>query len=217
MPTKKYALEQGGPQRVEISWRGIWKDISVKVDGYLLGTIANKKELQAGRQFMLPDGTVLSVQLVRKFSAVELQVLRNGYPLPGSASDPQQRLKIAYGILFFIAGLNIVLGLIAVLAAPPYLTDQLGIDWTTIGFGVVFLILGLLVRRRSMVALGFAVALFILSGIWSFYVITQNMPGHTPPVGGIIVRILFLVSLIQGFGAIRDLNESEQRVMNRPQ
>lgn len=214
MPTRKFALEQGGPKRVEVSWRAFWKDITVKLDGYVVGTIANQNELKQGRHFTLPDGSVLSVQLVKTFGSVQLQVARNGYPLPGSDSDPNKRLSLAYGIIFFIAGLNILLGVIASLTESPYLTERLGIDWTTIVFGVVFLILGLLVMRRSMVALALAVALFIASSIWSFYVLTQNSTAHVPPMGGIIVRIFFLVSLIQGFGAIRELDESERRQMN---
>jgi len=208
MPSRKYAFEQGGPKRVEVSWRGMWKNITVKVDGYVLGTIANKKELQEGRHFTLSDGSVLSVQLLKSFSSVQLHVARNGRPLPGSDSDPAKRLSVAYGIIFFIAGLNLVLGVLAVLADVPFLA-AIGIDWTTIVFGVVFLLLGFLVKGRSMVALAIAVALFILSGIWAFYVMMQL--NRTPPVGGIIVRILFLVSMIQGFGAIRDLEASEQQ------
>jgi hypothetical protein len=214
MPTRKFALEQGGAKRVEISWRWFWKDVEVRLDGYVLGTIADKKELQEGRQFTLPDGSALGVQLVRKFRSVQLQVTRNGYPLPGSDSEPNKRLGVAYGTIFFIAGLNIVLGLIATLAENTFLTTDLGLDRTTVAFGVVFLILGLLVRRRSAVALAFAIALFIASTIWSFYVMSWLMPSRTPPAGpGIIVRILFLASMTQGFSAIRELNENEQRYM----
>lgn len=216
MPTRKFALEQGGAKRVEISWRWFWKEIEVKLDGYVLGTIANKRELQEGRQFTLPDGSVLGMQLVRNFRSVQLQVTRNGYPLPGSDSDPNKRLGVAYGVIFFIAGLNIVLGLIATLAENSFLTTEIGVDWTNIAFGVVFLILGLLVRRRSAVALAFAIALFIAGTIWTFYAISQLMPSRTPPIGpGIFVRVLFLVAMAQGFGAIRELNENEQRYMTQ--
>ncbi|MBN1315829.1 MAG: hypothetical protein JXA42_10185 [Anaerolineales bacterium] len=44
--------------------------------------------------------------------STELQVLHNGKPLPDSASDPEKRIKTAYSIVFFIAGLSIILGIL---------------------------------------------------------------------------------------------------------
>ena len=104
MPTKKYAMEKGEPKRLEISWKGIWKikNFTVHLDGNNIGLIANRKELKAGREFALIDGSILKVQLVKKLLSAELQVLRDDQPLPGSASDPGQRLRVAYGIVFFI-------------------------------------------------------------------------------------------------------------------
>jgi hypothetical protein len=156
---------------------------------------------------------MLTVQMVSRAFSPELQVLRNGQPLPGSDSDPSKRLSVAYAIIFFIAGLNIVLGLIAVFTESEFLTERIGIDWTTIVFGMVFLLLGFLVRGRSVVALAVAVVLFIASGIWSFVVISQTMTRGAPPIGGIVMRILLLIPMIQGFGALRDLKANEQRQM----
>jgi hypothetical protein len=39
----------------------------------------------------------------------------NGQPIPGSASDPQTKVKNAYGMVYFVAGLNLVLGLVSFL------------------------------------------------------------------------------------------------------
>ena len=207
MPSRSFALETGGPKRLVISWKGLWKNINVTLDGKVLGTIADQKELKAGRGFQLPDNSILQVQLVKKAMASELQVLRDGRPLPGSDSDPAQRLSVAYGMIFFIAGLNIILGLIAVLGEVDFLTNQIGIDWTTIAFGLVFLLLGFLVRAGSIVALGVAVVLFILSGIWSAVVMASQMPRATPPVGALVARVFLLIPMIQGFGAIRALKQ----------
>jgi hypothetical protein len=195
----------------------MWKEINVKLDGYVIGTMANSKELKQGRQFTLPDNSVLTVQMASRAMSPELQVLRNGHPLPGSDSDPGKRLSVAYAIIFFIAGLNIVLGLIAVLTESGFLTERIGIDWTTIVFGMVFLLLGFLVRGRSVVALAVAVVLFIASGIWSFVVISQTMTRGTPPIGGIVMRIFLLIPMIQGFGALRELKANEQRQTAWPQ
>lgn len=210
MPTRKFSLDPGGPKRVEISWRSFWKEITVRLDGYVVGTLPNKKALLQGGRFALPDGSYLDVQLARTFASVQLRVTRNGQPLPGSDSHPSQRLKMAYGVIFFIAGLNIVLGLIAVLTDTQFLTGRYGIDWTTIVFGVVFLLLGFLVKGRSMVALAIAIALFIASGIWAVYLVGQALPHESTPVGGIFMRVFLLVPMFQGFRAIQDLEASER-------
>ena len=60
MPTQRYALESGGDKRLEVSWKGFWKNLTVKLDGNVIGTVAGQKELKAGQGFELPDGSVLS-------------------------------------------------------------------------------------------------------------------------------------------------------------
>ena len=103
IPKQSYSLEEKGPKRLEVSWKGIWKKFTVTLDGNVIGTMEGQKEINKGREYPLPDGSLLKVQLVQKLAAVELQVLRNGKPLPGSASDPEQRFKTAYQIIFFIS------------------------------------------------------------------------------------------------------------------
>ena len=95
MPSRKFSLDPGAPKRVEISWKGFWREVTVKLDGTVVGTIANKKELMEGRQFRLSDGSFLGVQLAKTFLSIKLVVTRNGQPLPGSDSDPGQQLKLA--------------------------------------------------------------------------------------------------------------------------
>ena len=203
MPTQRYALENGGAKRLEISWKGLWKNLAIKLDGNVVGTIAGQKELKAGQDLELPDGSVLHVQLVQKFSSTELQILRDGEPLPGSASDPMQRLKTAYGMVFFVAGLNIVLGVIAGLFQVEFLY-AIGIGWGSVVFGVIFLVLGFFVKRESMVALILAIVTFALDGILGFFLAAQQ--GATP-TGGIIARIFLLIPMVQGVGAIRAIKQ----------
>jgi hypothetical protein len=184
----------------------MWKNFTVRLDGRAVGAMANQKELRSGRQFPLEDGSTLKVQLVQNFRSTELQVLRNDRPLPGSASDPAQRLRNAAGIVFFVAGLNIVLGLIGVLFQSPFL-QSLGLGVGSILFGGIFLLLGYFVQRRSMPALVIAVAVFALDGIVSVVTAAQQT-GH-PQTGGLVARVFLLISMCQGFGAIRALKEEE--------
>jgi len=201
-----YALEPGGPKQLEISWKGAWKDITIKFDDQVIGTLSGQKELKVGQQFTLPDGSALSVQLVQKLFSVELQVLRNGQPLPGSSSDPESRLKNAYGMVFFVAGLNLVLGVLAMLFQIEFL-QALGIGLFSIIFGVVFLLLGFFVRRRSSIALILAIAIFALDGILGLVSSATN--GVDPGVGGLLARVILIIPMIQGVPAIRDLRRRD--------
>ena len=93
MPSQAYALKEGGPKRLQISWEGFWKNAIVQLDDEIIGTLATRKQLSAGHEFLLPDGSSLNLQLVRTLTAYELHVLRDGQPLPGSASAPESRVR----------------------------------------------------------------------------------------------------------------------------
>ncbi len=200
MPKMMYALEPDGPKCLEISWKMMWKDLTIRLDDQVIGVISNQKQLSAGQQFALPDGSVLSVKLVQKFSGTELQVLRHGQPLPGSASDPETRLKNAYGIVFFIAGLNLFLGLITWLFQIEFLQD-IGIGFYSIAFGLVFLVLGFFIKRRSAVALIIAVVIFVLDALLGL------LAGGASSVTALLVRVILITPMVQGVGAIRALKQ----------
>ncbi|MFN2110692.1 MAG: hypothetical protein ACK2UI_13590 [Anaerolineae bacterium] len=197
-----YALEPGGSKRLEISWKGMYKDFMVKLDDEVIGELSGQKELKAGRQFALPDGSSLSVQLVQKLYSAELQILRNGQPLPGSSSDPENRLKNAYGMVFFVAGLNLFLGLIAWLFQVEFLQD-IGIGFYSIIFGLVFLVLGFFVKRRSALALILAIAIFALDALLGL------LAGGASYATGLVVRVILIIPMVQGVGAIRALKQRE--------
>jgi hypothetical protein len=202
VPKKKFALERGGPQRLELAWSGIWKKMSVTLDGRTLGTIATQAELKAGRDFELDEGGTLRVQLQTGLSA-ELQVTKDGVALPGSGSDPVERFKAAWGIIFFIAGLNGLLGLVVLIFDVAVLRN-LGLGMSSLITGVIYLGLGLWVKsQRSAIGLGIALALFSLDGLLSLGMSVSE--GGSPAVGGIIARIFLLLPMARGFAAIKEL------------
>jgi hypothetical protein len=204
MPSHSYSLTPGGPQRLVVSWRGVWKDVTIELDGSVVGTIPDQKALSAGQQFALPDGSSLSIQLVQKLTVPELVILHDGQPLPGSASDPQTRLRTAYGMVFLVAGLNIVLGILACVLQVEFLRS-IGISVYSLVFGVVFLLLGFLVKRRSLAALVIAVLLFALDGILG--AVFSILQGDAPSTAGLLARVALLVPMIQGISAIRQVRE----------
>jgi hypothetical protein len=202
MAKQVYALEKGGPRRLEVSWKASWRDVTVRLDGVVIGTAAGQKELLAGPQFALPDGTRLKVQLVRRLTGAELVVTRGGQPLPDSTSDPETRVLTAAWVLFIVGGLNIVLGLLGLAFRTEFLA-ALGAGWYSLVFGALFLSLGFLARRRSITALVSGIVLLAGDGILGF--VAALSAGVNPGVGGILVRALLLIPLVQGIGAVRAL------------
>ncbi len=59
MPSKNYALEPDGPERVGVVWEGAFKELSVTFDGTTLGSFETAKDLETPRTFPLPDGSRL--------------------------------------------------------------------------------------------------------------------------------------------------------------
>ncbi len=125
------------------------------------------------------------------------------------ASASEEQLKTAYGAIFFIAGLSIVVGIVAELFKVEFLLQR-GMDYFSILYGVLFLVLGFYVKRRSNIALGIAVGLYALDAILSVI-----MFGITSSIGVIMWRIFLLPLMIKGFDAISSLKEEER--MNSPQ
>lgn len=204
MPKQTYALEVGGENRLEISWKGIWKDTTILFDGNCVGVIPNPKALSQGQEFVLLDGSTLKVQLGKNFSG--LQVLRNGQAVHSSVSDLQKRVKNAYVTVFIIAGLNLISGLLT-LGFKIEVLKQVGIGFGSIVFGVVFLVLGVFVKRRSNVALIFSIIIFALDGILGFILPISQV--YHLGTGGLIFHFISLILMIQGVGAIKKLKRRE--------
>jgi hypothetical protein len=204
MPKNSFKLSEHSDQMVHIKWRGIWKDVQVSLDDVLLLEIPNQRALKAGQNCLLPDGSTLEVRL-KTGMQTELQVMRDGTPLPGSGGDPAVKLKLAQGIIYFIGGLTLLLALVAEFGQVEFLA-RLGIDiWSAID-GALFLILGFFVGKRSQVALGLAIALYIGGAAMSIWAGMEA--GGRMPTSGLVVRVLFLIPMFQGFGAIKALKAS---------
>lgn len=201
MPRKRYALEKRGPKRLELTWKLGWKNCQACLDGAELGSFADRSELTAGREFPLSDDSILKVQLTRK----GLEVRRNGKFLPGSAGDPGPILALACGVIFFMGGGNLLLSLLGEILQEQSLQEAVG--WWGAIIGAVYIVLGILVRRRSVVALAIAVALTAALLLLRLVVVIEALSAGAYPVGlgGLWIGIIFLIVMIRGFGAIREL------------
>jgi hypothetical protein len=201
-----YALEENGRRRLNISWKGPWKNLSVRLDDDLIGTVPTREELMAGREFALPDGSKLQLQLLSSHLTTDLKILRDGRPIPGSTRMLTSKFREAYGIVFVIAGLNLVLGIAAMLLPIEFLRQIAGLP--SIVFGLIYFVLGLFARRRSIIALLIAILLFTaltILGVVGFFV-----NGASSGSVGLIVRFYLIWLMIQGIGAIKLLESEEQ-------
>ncbi len=204
MPKQSFAFEPGGEKRLVIEWKGMFKDLTIKVDGVQVGLIPDQKALVAGKEIRIKDGSKISVQLVSSFSGSELQVLRNGKPLPGSESSPEARVRTAAYVLYFLAALGVVAGMVSLFYESRIL-GILGVGWYNILFGAVYLILGLLVSRNSIGALVLAVLVF--SGDALSSILLGAAKGYEPSVYGLLMRVFFLIPLVQGSRAIVEIRK----------
>src|SRR5262245_2263132 len=203
MPEKSYAIEPGGPPRLSVSWHGRYKDFQIAFDGAPVGSFEDSNALKEGGTFTLSDGSTLGGKLAAPLLLPALQIVRNGEPVPVSPGHPETRHQGAYNMIFVIAGFNVLVGLLGALTGAAFFRS-LGIGWASVLTGIVYAGLGLFVKRGSVVALALAVGLFVLDGI--ALLATVN-PGSTPPVGGIVARFFFLLPMLRGFSALRELKE----------
>lgn len=209
MPTKRYSLRPGETPRLEITWTQWgrwWKNLIIRLDGAEVGTVVTGKELQAGASFMLPDGSDLQVRQTQSLFAVELQVLRDGRPVPGSATDPAAQVRRAAQCLFAVAGMSIGLGLLAEGLHWEAMQAR-GIGYASVVYGVIFLVLGCFVWRGSFPALLAGIILLVLDTVVSL--MASPVTGR-PPTGPIL-RIFFVIVMIRGLGAMRVLKREEPR------
>ena len=201
------SLEKDGPKRVELSWSGMWKQFTVKLDGAPLLTARDSADLKAGRSALLPDGSTLEVKLETGFGKQGLLVTRNGVPLPGSSSDPEMLMKTAGGIVYAIAGLNALVGVIMVVFDVRFLKENFG--YGAFAVAALFAVLGYFTMKRSLAALVAAIVLYALDGVITLGMqISEVAPGHTPNIGFIFVRVIFLMAMIRGARAIRSFKQA---------
>lgn len=99
-----------------------------------------------------------------------------------------------------IGGVNLVLGLLAVFWRSEAL---LGMGASSIIFGLIFVVLGFFVQRKSAVALILAIIIFVLDGVLGALILVSQ--GVNPMSGGILIRIVFLIPTTQGLRAIKTL------------
>jgi len=205
MPSQSFAFEPNGPKRLTLSWGAFWKNFTVAVDGQQVAEVS-PAELKAGKDVALPDGSTLRVHLKQGFGNAGLELTRNGQPLPGAVNDPASMVKNAAYLLYFLAALNAVVGAAAV-AFHVKVLENIVIGVGNIIFGFIFAVAGFFTMRRSLVALILAMALIAVEVVASLVMATEA--AGQPGVGGIFLRVGFLIFLARGVTGIRALKAKQ--------
>lgn len=204
MATKRYPLEPGGPERVELTWAWPRRNTTVAVDGQVLGTMATVADLRKGGSFALADGSTVEVRLGGFPN--ELRVTRDGVPLPGSPSDPRSRVRSAAYVLWAIAGLSALVGLLTELGGSETLR-AMGLGWPAVIEAGLFAILGFLVLRGSLVALIVAIVIYAVDTLFLLVSISRGVP-----TSGLFLRVFLAVILVQAVPAARQLRAERAAV-----
>ncbi|HEY9624281.1 MAG TPA: hypothetical protein V6C78_28250 [Crinalium sp.] len=124
-----YALSDGEPPRLSISWGFFRPDVIVYLDEQELGRIPRRK-LREPHEFQLKDGSCLRIQQVFGLRILGVgfepyfRISRDGEALPGLVSTPAQRLNAAKGWIWAIALLKLMQAIFA-----PSKTVALPLSW----------------------------------------------------------------------------------------
>lgn len=209
MPIQEFALDATGTRRVLISREAgpLGDQLHVLLDRSMLGTISGQEAESAGREFALPDGSFLKVQLAYS----QVQVLWNGQPLPSISAATRSKSQLALprktlgrfwvscGVVFLIGAVNVLLGIILA-STPGQPSAQQILPLTLLIAGGLYLLLGFFVARKSSVALGIAVTLYALDGLIALF---------QGSLGGIPLHIILLIFMARGFSAIREIRDAK--------
>ncbi len=180
--------------------------MTITHDGTVIGQIPNAKELKKGQTFPLSNGRALLVQLKQEGFNPVLEVLLDGQPVPGSGTHPLEQVKTAENVLWFIAGFNILLGLLTELAQLEFLS-ALGLGWGAVLIGAVYVLLGFLVKKKqSLGALYAAIGFLVLD--MGLTVVHATETGANP-ISGLILKFIFLTKLFSGIKALKHIRSEE--------
>ncbi|WIG97628.1 hypothetical protein [Myxococcus sp. SDU36] len=208
MGSKKLALEAGGPPRLELSWGWGWKRFTVTLDGKVVRTLdGGAAELKRGVFFNLPDGSTLNVLLQSGAFRTGLEVVRNGEVVPGSDTDPAQQVKRAAHLLYFLAGLNTLLGVVAMVARSDLL-EAAGMGLGSLLFGLVVAVLGFFTYRGTRAAPMLAGLLYIADAL--FVLADSFSQGGRLPIFPLVIRAFIVVTLFKAANAAANLRRREQ-------
>jgi len=207
MLSRSYVINRKKKQYLIIKWEGDWENISVFKNKVKICDIEGKNELMNGKSILDDDRSIL-IQL-KGNKPLDLYASINNIKLKPAPKDPYTKISVAIGVVFFIAGINILLGIINILTNIEIL-QNLGDPFVLFIYGIIFMILGVIIKiKNSMIALLLAITLFIIDAVLS---IIFNIQNGAPPFSGTIFMKAFLaVYMINGINGFKQLKGSKSK------
>lgn len=215
MPHKIYFLNTEKKEKLDLYWKGSFKDFTVKLDNNELGVIKTRKELKEGREFITGHNKKLEIRLFMQFGIFPvIEILFNDNPVPGTMTDPKKQLNDIFYFVLVIAVLYILSGLAGLIFDIEAFSDH-GIGLNSIIYGALFIMMGLIINKRhSMFAL---IAVISLIGLDIIFVLIRiaEYGVKSNPWPTIVIKMLFMLYLCKGFSALMRLRQIKLMEMEK--
>lgn len=192
MPKRRFAIERGGPKRLELRWKGRLKELRVELDGQVWAP--EPAAVRAGTSLTIPGGSTLFVQQVkRKWWSValrdDLRIELDGVPVPGSDGDPSVLGRRA-------ARLIALFGLVRLLAG--YALVSRGVELSGSPGGAIILCQGAALMVLALLAgLGLRPAVVLSAGLLAIELVASLVLVSGPSGLGTLIQVLVMVHLFQ--------------------
>jgi hypothetical protein len=207
MATRNYALERGGPKRLAIQWRWGWKRFEVSLDGGAPWRL-EPASLIAGASLTLADGSSLFVRrLKRAWWSVtlrdELQLDRDGAPVPGSDGDPRVigRRAASLIVLFGVLQLGLV-GLWLVFQHGARDAARGSAAGASAELALIAIPLVALAVLGVLASLGLRLPVLIGAGLYAAELVVSLAAGARAPVA-ILIQALVVAHLVHAWHRMR--------------
>lgn len=215
MPTKIYYLDEARTQPLKVTWGWNWRKLAVSYQGQEIGQFATTSQLKEGNTFTLPDGRELAVQLRTRMAQPQLEILLDGQPLPGTDTHPRQQFQQARYVLWFLAAVNIGLGLLVELGQIAVLLE-FGMGLSTILVGLVFLGFEWWARTRLTHWAFYAAIGLLVADMLATMILTASSNSSSSSVG-FVTRIFMILALMRGAAAVKELRAQREQEVAIPQ
>jgi hypothetical protein len=171
MPIRVFPLRLGERPRLKLEWQGNWKNLKVSLDKDVIGTISTRKNLVAGQEFTLKDGSVLKLKLSKKIITYQddLKISIDGEPLEGTSSREHDQLDLIFMAFIAVTVINLAVGIIVIIFKIDVAGGLNKIEVVGglkggliyLSYASVMILLGfLVVKLKSLIALGIAYTIF---------------------------------------------------------
>jgi hypothetical protein len=200
MAERVFALEPQGKARLRVTWSGWFpKNIKVLLDDMVIGEFADRKAMQQGDTFAMPDGREIFVQNKVGFGVNEWLIMIDNVPVVSSANSPKAASKKATGVFAFFSAVNLVAGGIGLGGGPLAQMLNLGIGHFVLG--LVYVLCAVFTYRQNAWAVLFGLVIYVLDGVLGLLLALNE--GLPPTGSGIVFRLILIVILFRSWKVLR--------------